>query len=239
MLKKELDLKDGIPEDFEALDLDLYDKIVDSEFPDLYAKLVQADFKNLKIGSQKVIVNSNYPSILLGLFKYHGDKINNPNCNHESNYLIDLVLIRFAQEFYHAVYPIHIPFSDLKTRRTFIAIENFGEVLKYESKENIQIEDVWNFIANLLKLSNSKGIPSDNTSQNLTFDELNKLRIIDVRFDQNYKIITFINEMGIRYPNLKIFDQIETNPEIYNLCSKKYKELSDENKANLLAYFQN
>ena len=204
-------LPNGVPEDFEGgIDFDR-----------------RNDAKNgTKEGAFKKVYKTKSNAYLLGILR-QGRTVKGINLNWQ-RYKEDINNTRkFLGE-----YPEHRPYCDLETKQIRMLIENFGTTLTDNRKaiEQITHKHIAKFYLNLFELATEDTIPFDNKLENITFDETNGLRVIDV-FYYNYKTLYEGIATDLRF---LIKEMVQSKKEQYTdmdrIFSVEYVDLTEADK---------
>jgi hypothetical protein len=221
-------------------------------------------------GADKDIWATTFPQIYVGKLKNMNSNLDLYFLREESymsSYFKDLQNLRNLRELYPKLdYPIHIPYSDRSNMQSYTLIQRYGKTLAELSgtsiKEQITIVHISKFYANLALLIDHRGVPCDNTLTNVTFDEINGLRLIDFGVynfinSENefqtlirrifYKINPFCFLEMIKNTNFrlgikkeisqKLILAIIKNKDIYSLCKKSTLKITHEEKLKLFQFF--
>jgi hypothetical protein len=194
-------------------------------------------------GCHKKVFYSDHRGVLVGSFL---------NRDHEDSYYFLLKDIRGLVEKHPEIeFPRHVPFSRLKEKRTYIAIEDYGVTLEetisiYKNLDFITKKHILQLIRTIVLSINESGISWDNFLDNLSFDEEKGLRNIDPDFHPRLNILKVIETIGKDQSskkimflgiNMEIINQISKNPQINFLCQLKPCLLSNSEKQSLIEFF--
>ena len=100
---------------------------------------------------------------------------------------------------------------------------------------------------NIIRLSNELGISDDNHVDNLTFDTVNRLRVIDLFYSENsiWEVLDYIgnNDSGPKNKNIItakkwIIKHIAKNSHIKTLCQKPSDKLSQKDKNFIIKFLE-
>lgn len=194
-------------------------------------------------GREKKIYFTNYGGILLSKLK------------NVDSFLDHIQKIRSTK----ANFPITIPFTDLQSKETIVAIQNFGDTFESKRIDKIfpefKIKQLTQLIINLLELEYDGNLPFDLYPYNVTYEPSVGFRVIDFDYytleDKSivgiYGWIEYVltvqlfrirdNKYNIIKTPAEIQDkinkiliQITKNHKIYIICNKDYRLVTDEEK---------
>ena len=186
------------------------------------------DAKNCtKEGAFKKVYKTKNNAYLLGILR-QGRTVKGINLNWQ-RYEEDINNTRnFLGE-----YPEHRPYCDLETKQIRMLIENFGTTLADNRKaiEQITQKHIAKFYLNLFELATEDMIPFDNKLENITFDETNGLRLIDVFYHNNYKTLYEGVATDLRFLIKKMVQsKKEQYTDIDRIFSAEYVDLTEDDK---------
>ncbi len=184
-------------------------------------------------GDSKEVWKTNYPDILLA--EIFDKKIKSE--------LKILEHVRVAVEKNKADFPLQIPITSLESGKTAFITKNYGITLKNIEKFTTTKTHLINFLINQIRLSGNRGISNDNHLGNITFDNINGLRLIDINFslfasiDDMFEDIRRLNDT-IKENEKWLFDTMKTNQYICKLCQIEISLVSPLERQEVIQFLE-
>jgi hypothetical protein len=199
-------------------------------------------------GREKSVFKTNYDGILLAKFK-----------KQSFSFIDQLKKIR---EF-KGTFPQTIPFSNLKTKKMFALVEDYGETFESYVNKNgfpdIKINELSNLIINFLNLSTNELYLSDLYASNVCYNSVDGFKIIDFDYsiydEKNpfslYELFDYILKWELFYiskentdivienskNNILVIEKIlkafKDDKEICFVFTKNYSEITEADKESL------